>query len=160
MKTLIISDNSICNKALCTLIVDEITVESKLLNFKKNVPMIICMNEVKYLYFVNIGFSDAMINDYDCVNFYLYFSNIGLNEVNIQSFLMLCQNNKLQVNLFEMNTTDEILKDVVTELKQFEDNAYVLASSKRLIAFNAKHRQIKEAVTNSSVIITLKLINC
>ena len=160
VKTLIISDNSICNKALCTLIVDEITVESKLLNFKMNVPMMKCINEVKYLYFVNTDFSDAIINDYDCVNSHLYFSNIGLNEVNIQSFLMLCRNNKLQVNLFEMNLTDEILKDVVTELKQFEDNAYVLASSKRLIAFNAKHRQIKEAVTNSSVIITLKLINC
>ena len=160
VKTLIISDNSICNKALCALIVDEITIESKLLNFKMNVPMIMCINEVKYLYFVNIGFSDATINDYDCVNSHLYFSSIGLNEVNIQSFLILCRNNKLQVNLFEVNITDEILKDVVTELELFEDNAYVLASSTRLIAFNAKHRQITNPIANGLEITTLKLINC
>ena len=162
VKNLIISDNSIHHTALCTLILEEITVESKVLNFKMNIPMIVSINEVKILFFVNIDFNDATVNDYDYVNSQLYFSNIGLNEVNIQSFLMVCRNNKLQVNIFEINTTDEILKDVLTELEPFKNNSYVLASSTKLIAYNAKQKQIVDAVVYSteSVFTTLKLINC
>ena len=160
VKNLIISDHSICNKALCTLIVNEITLESKVLNFRMNIPMMMSINEFNCLFFINIDFYDAVINDYDCVYSQLFFSNIGLHEINIKSILKLCRNNKSQVNLFEMNTTDEIINDILTELEQFKDNVYVLASSTRLIAFNAKHKQILDAVDNSSALTTLKLINC
>ena len=158
VKRLIISDNLICNKALCSLIFNEETVKNNVLNCKINIPLTFSINGIKCIFFTN--FSDAIISDYDCINSQLYFSNIGLNKVNVQSFLMLCRNNKLQVNLFELNIADDIITDVLTELEPFKDNTYVLASSTRLIAFNAKHKQIMEAVPSSSKITTLKLINC
>ena len=157
---LIVSDNSICNKALCNLILDEVTLESKVLNFRMSIPMTISFNEVKSLFLINIGFNDAIANDYDLVNSQLHFSNIGLNEVNIESFLMICKSNILQVNLFEMNTMDELINDILTELESFEDNTYVIASNTRLIACNAKQKQIMETVDISLQIKTLKLVNC
>ena len=160
VKRLIISDNLICNKALCSLIFSEVTVESKILNCKLSIPLTVSINGTKCIFFTNINFSDAIIGDYDFVNSQLYFSNIGLNKGNFQSFLMLCRNNKLQVNLFELNIADDIINGVLTKLEPFKDNTYVLASSTRLIAFNAKHRQIMEAVASSSKITILKLINC
>ena len=73
IKHLIVSDNSICNKALCNLILDEVTLESKILNFRMSIPMTISFNEVKSLFFINIGFNDATTNDYDLVNSQLIF---------------------------------------------------------------------------------------
>ena len=160
VKRLIISDNLICNKALCSLIFNELTVENNIQNCKLSIPLIFSINGIKCIFFTNINFNDAIISDYDFVNSQLYFSNIRLSEVNIQSFLMLCRNNKLQVNLFELNITDDIITDTLTELEPIKNNTYVLASSTRLIAFNAKHRQIMKAVASSLEITTLKLTNC
>ena len=53
-----------------------------------------------------------------------------------------------------------VTNDILTELESFEDNNYVIASNTRLIACNAKQKQIMETVDRSSQIKTLKLVNC
>ena len=156
-----ISDDLICNITLCNLILSETTVNSKIKNFKLNIPLMLSTTKASKLFFANSTFNDSVfLKDYDLVNSQLYFTNSKLNEDNIQSFLKLCRNNTQQINLLDMNMRDEIVNDVLTELKRFQDNTYLLASSRRLIAYNVKQQQIMEAVANNSDITTLQLINC
>ena len=159
IKDLIISNNSICKETFCDLILSE---QSKLLNFKMNIPLKICTSDNNIIFFVNCEFNDLISSNicYDFVNSQLYFSNIKLQEKNIQSFLNLCKRNEVQINVFEMNMSDEIATDVSVQLKKFQSNAYLLASNTRLIACNAKDFQVMEAILNNSNITTLQLNSC
>jgi len=164
IKYLIISDNPIHSKTLCSSITAEIVAESKILNFKKGIPLMLHTEEAKTLFFINCTFDhSAMLKDYssdDLVNFQLYFSNNNLSKTNIQSFVMLCKDNRSQINVFEMNITDEIINDILTALKPLQDSAYVLASGTKLFAYKAKQQQIMEAIANNSAIVTLQLNKC
>ena len=161
IKHLVISDDLICNETLFDSILTKTDVESKIKNFKLKIPLMVSTTKTSKLFFVNCIFNDTiLLKDYDSVNSQLYFTNIRLNENNIQSFLKLCRNNTQQINVLDMNMADEIVNDVLTELKRFQDNSYLLASTRRLIAYNVKQQQIMEAIANNPDITTLQLINC
>ena len=161
IKHLKISDDLICNVALSDVILAETAPEGKIKNFRLNIPLMLSTTKTSKLYFASCNFNDSLLlKDFDFVNSQLYFTNIQLNEDNIQSFLKVCRNNTKQINVVDMNMRDEILDDVLTELKRFQDNSYLLASTRRLIAYNVKQQQIMEAVSNNSYITTLQLINC
>ena len=157
IKHLIISDDPVCNSIVCSLIFGE---ESKILNFKRNMPLMLSINSTKSLLNVNFQFNDSIMKDYDCVKSQLYFSNVKLSKTNVQKFLMVCKSNELQINVFEMDTTDEVINDVLTELDTKKRNTYVLASSTRLFAHNTRQEKIMEAINKNSAITTLKLVNC
>lgn len=161
IKILMISDNLVCFKTLCGAIMVEVTVEDKIRNFEMKVPLKLVNNEISSLFFVNCVYDDFIVSqDYDFVNSQLCFSNIKLNEENTESFLEFCRNNKLQVNVFEMNTTDDIINGVLAELKLLQDNSYLLSSKTKLIAYNAKLQQIMAAIDHNSTIVTLQLTEC
>ena len=161
IKHLVISDDLICNETLVNSILTETDVESKIKNFRLNIPLIVSTTKTSKLFFVNCIFNDSiLLKDYDFVNSQLYFTNIRLNENNTQSFLKLCRDNTRQINVLDMNMADEIVNDVLTELKRFQDNSYLLASTRRLIAYNVKQQRIMEAIANNPDITTLQLINC
>ena len=157
MKHLIVSDNSICDKQICDLILIE---ANKILNFQNGVPLLLSTSEANSLFIFNCPFNDLIIEDYDFVFSKLCFSSIKLNEGNIKSFLMICKSNKSQVSVFEMNLTNGIINDVLTELGPLQDKSYVLTSSTNLIAYKAKQQQIMEAIAKCSAITTLQLIDC
>ena len=157
IKHFIISDDLVCNDTFCSLIFGE---DSKILNFKRNMPLMLSINNTKSLFNVNFEFNDSIMKDYDCVKSHLYFSNVKLSKLNIQKFLMVCKNNKRHINVFEMDTTDEVINDVLTELETNKHNTYVLASKTRLFAQNAKQEKIMEALVKISPITTVKLVNC
>ena len=161
IKHLVISDDLICDVTLFDSILTETDIESKIKNFRLNIPLMVSTTKTSELFFVNCIFNDSLLlKDYDFVNSQLYFTNIRLNENNIQSFFKLCRDNTRQINVLDMNMADEIVNDVLTELKRFQDNTYLLASTRRLIAYNVKQQQIMEAIANNPDITTLQLINC
>ena len=161
IKHMKISDDLICNVALSDSILTEIATEGKIKNFRMSIPLMLSTTKTSKIYLANCIFKDSVLSkDYDLVNSQLYFINIQLNEDNIQSFLKVCKNNTKQIDVLDMKMRDEILNDVLTELERFQDNTYLLASTRRLIAHNVKQHQIMEAITNNSYITTLQLINC
>ena len=160
IKHLKISDDLICILTLSNLIMTETATEA-IKNFRMRIPLMLSTTKTSKIFFVDCIFNDSvLLKDYDFENSQLYFTNIKLNENNIESFLKLCRNNTQQINILDMNMADEIVNDVFSELKRFQDNEYLLASTRRLIAYNVKQQQIMEAVANNSDITTLQLINC
>ena len=161
IKHLKISDDLICNVELSDFILTETATEGKIKNFRMSIPLMLYTTKTSKIYLASCIFKDSiLLKDYDFVNAQLYFTNIQLNEENIQSFLKICRNNKKQINVLDMKMKDKILNDLLTELEKFQHNAYLLASTRRLIACNVKQQQIMEAITNNSYITTLQLINC
>ena len=161
IKHLKISDDLICILTLSDLILTETAPESKIKNFRMDIPLMLSTTKTSKIFFVECNFKDSvLLKDYDFENSQLYFINIKLNENNIESFLKLCRNNTKQINILDMNMADEIINDVLSELKRFQDNSYLLASTRKLIAYNIKQQQIMEAVANNSDITTLQLNKC
>ena len=161
IKHIKISDDLNCILTFSDLIMTETTTEAKIKNFRMSIPLMLSTTKTSKIYFIDCTFKDSvLLKDYDFENSQLYFTNIKLNENNIESFLKLCRNNTQQINVLDMNMADEIVNDVFSELKRFQDNEYLLASIRRLIAHNVKQQQIMEAIANNSDITTLQLINC
>ena len=161
IKHLKISDDLICRLTLSDLIMTETATEAKIKNFRMRIPLMLSTTKTSKIFFVDCTFNDSVLSkDYDFENSQLYFTNVKLNENNIESFLKLCRNNTKQINVLDMNMADEIVNDVFSELKRFQNNAYLLASTRRLIAYNVNQQQIMEAIANNSDITTLQLINC
>ena len=160
VKHLTVSGDTVCNEEMCNLVLTEVNKESKIVNFKEKTPLMLSTGETNTLFYVNCSFTDTVIKDYNCVNSHLVFSNIALDDDNIELFLMHCTNSKLQIDLFQMNITNEILSKILSEFEHLQHKAYVLASNTEVIAYNAKQQQITEAIVSCSAIVTLQLINC
>ena len=163
IKHLIISNSLMYNEQICNCILNEVKKDSKIYNFKMAVPLMLSTEQVKNIFFVNCAFTGSIIEKYDWNNSKMYFSNIKLCEHNIQSFLMICKSNKLQISLFETNLTDKIMNDILMELPNFgspQEITYVLASNTTVIAYKGKDEQIMEAIDNSSAIVAVKLMKC
>ena len=161
LKCCIIKHLTISGIEICRLILNEVNKGSEMLNFKEEVPLLLSTSKNDSLFIVNCSFSDLAIKSYDFVNSQLYFSNIKLNEDNVESFLSICKSNKSQINIFEMNLTNKIINDVLSELETLQDKTYILTSSTKLIAYKVKQQQILEAIANGcSTITMLKLIDC
>ena len=160
---LIVSDDSISDEETCAYILNEIiTKEYKTLNFINGVPLMLSINDANNLFFVNCVFSDSTVHSCNpkFVNSKLCFSGITLTEENVHLFSIYCKSNILQFNLFEMNVKNEILDNVLMEIKLLESKKYVLTSNTKLVAFKANQQQIIKAITTNQTIVILQLINC
>ena len=167
INNLIMSHISISNEEACDYILHEINTNGcKILNFMNGIPLMLCINDATNIFFVNCGFNDSTVQNYDAelVNSTLCFSAINLNEKNISLLLKYCKNDNLQISLFERNIENRVLDNILLKIKQLDNKSfiYVLTSNTKLVAHKAKQQQIMEAIiTNQACeIVTLELMNC
>ena len=180
IRKLIISDNSIPNDLLHKMILSEICVQSKILNFTKQVPFTsfngnerdVSSSGTELLYsvtkfIVNCDIDDDIVttatklND-TCVSYELFLSNIELPKEDTESIIALCKNPFLLINIFQMNISDDLQAKIVCMLRNSRKPhySYVLASDSKLMAYKAKQKNITEAFNSKPDIHTVELIQC
>ena len=177
---LTISDNSIPNSLLHDAILSEICMESKLLNFKNQVPLIIFNDNERSVpgsemepaysvtkYIVNCEIDDDTVEtirnvDDTFVYYELFLSNIKLVLNNVKQLSFLFKNPFLSINIFQANISDELLTEIVSTLhtSRKPHYSYVLTSNTRLSAYNTNQKLISEGFHSELVICTLELRDC
>ena len=180
IRKLIISDNSIPNGLLHKTILREVYVQSKLLNFSKQVPIALFNNDetnalntgtelvysvTKYLVNCNIDADTVTtasnFND-SYVSYELFLSNVELMKEDVETIMVLCKNPFLTMSIFQMNISEELQNKIVCTLQNSRKHhySYVLTSDSQLVAYKAKQENITEAYKNKPDIHTLEIIQC
>ena len=180
IKKLIISDNCIPNGLLCDIISSEIVSHSKILNFTNQVSMIIfndhkrdhsnSESEPVYSvtkYIVNCDIDDdtvlATINlDKSTIFYEIFLSNINLLSKNFERILFLCENPFLNINIFQINISEELQDKIISTLQSSNRShySYVLTSDAKLMAYKAKQKNIIEGLNGNPPILTLEVKYC
>ena len=179
IRKLIISDNSIPNALLHQFILNEICIQSKILNFKKQVSFTLFNNNegsisnagtepvysvIKYV--VNCDIDDDTVTtarnlDNTFISYEVVLSNVDLLK-NIEKIMVLCKSSFLNINIFQMSLSEEFQSKIVCALQNSRKRhySYVLTSDSKLMAYKAKQNNITEAFNSKPDIHTLELIQC
>ena len=178
IRKLIITDNSIPSDLLLETIVSEVCLQSKIFNFTKQVPFTLFSNnasntETELVSSVNKFLVNCYIDDdtvatplelnEPCVSYELFLLNLELLEENVENIIALCKNPFVNVNIFQMNISEELQARIVVTLQSSTKlhYSYVLTSDSKLMAYKAKQKNITEAFSNKPPHIhTIEIVQC